>query len=115
MKKTSGIIALLALACSAALHAHTKISATVPADGAEVAAPTEIRLEFSAPVKLTAIGVKDASGEGVAVGRIPSDVARTISVSIDEALQPGRHTVTWRSISGDSHIVSGDFGFTVTR
>lgn len=114
MKIASRFAALFVLLASATLPAHTKISATTPADGAEVAAPTEIRLEFSVAVKLTAINLKDPAGKDVSLGTVSSEPAKTFSVSIADSLAPGRHLVTWRSISGDSHVVSGEFGFTVT-
>ena len=115
MKTISPLVILLMLGLSTAALAHTRLSTSNPADGAEIAAPSDIRLEFSAPVRLTAVKLESASGSEVELGDIPADVAASFSVAIDEPLAAGAYVVTWRSISGDTHVVSGEFRFTVTE
>jgi methionine-rich copper-binding protein CopC len=32
---------------------------------------------------------------------------------VHEPLAPGAYKVVWRAVGGDTHIISGEFGFTV--
>ena len=111
MKRAVAI--LLCLLLPAMLPAHTNLSSSAPEDGASVAAPTEIRLEFSAPVRLTAVSLRSAAGSDIPLGDISSEVQTSFSVAIETAMEPGQYQVSWRSISGDSHVVSGEIRFTV--
>ena len=112
--KTVLLMTLLLFAVPATVVGHTKLAASVPEDGAQIATLNEIRLEFSAPVRLTAVKVQNRDGADVPLGEIPKDMQESFSVAIKEALGPGQYQVNWRSISGDSHVVNGEFRFTVT-
>lgn len=107
-------MSLLLLAIPATVLGHTKLAASVPEDGAQIATATEIRLEFSAPVRLTAVQLRDGDGTEISLGDLPNESQETFSVAIKDALGPGQYQVSWRSISGDSHVVNGEFRFTVT-
>ena len=114
MKWVTTFLAMLIIALSQPLLAHTKAGTTVPADGAKVAAPTEIVLTFPAAVKLTALMLQNDAGNKMALGPIPTEPATSYTVAIVDALPPGRYQVSWRSISSDSHIVDGEIRFSVT-
>ena len=114
MRFVPALFVLAIVALSQPLLAHTKIGASVPADGASVKAPTEIRLSFPAPVKLTAMNLENEAGDTLALAALPGEMAESFTVAIEDTLAPGRYHVVWRSVSGDSHIVSGEFRFTVT-
>lgn len=107
-------LSLLLLAVPTTVFSHTKLAASFPEDGAQIATLSEIRLEFSAPVRLTAIKLQSADGTEFLLGDIPNETQEAFSVAIKEALGPGKYQVSWRSISGDSHVVNGEFRFTVT-
>ncbi len=107
-------LSLLLLVIPATVLGHTKLAASVPEDGAQIATLNEIRLEFSAPVRLTAVKVQNRDGAEISLGDIPNETQEAFSVAIKEALGPGQYQVSWRSISGDSHVVNGEFRFTVT-
>ena len=109
------VLTLVLLVLAGAALAHTKLSSTKPADGETVAAPSEIWLIFSAPVRLTAVKIESKDGARIRVGEFPTDIRETFAVPLDDALAPGDYLVTWRSVSGDSHIVSGEFRFSVAN
>jgi len=114
MKFTSAYLAIAVLLLSQPLLAHTKLGGSTPADGAHVPAPTVITLEFTADVRLTAVKLENDAGETIETGPVPGEAATSFAVAINDTLAPGRYRVSWRSVSGDSHIVSGEFRFTVT-
>lgn len=115
--------ALLVIPAAAALllgvpgpaSAHDGLVATTPADGAVVAGPPEVELEFTAePLPLgTQVAVTGPDGAPVTAG--PAEIRST---SVVQALAadpaPGAYRVEWRSTSSDGHALSGAFSFTVT-
>jgi methionine-rich copper-binding protein CopC len=108
---------LLAVFTASALsvaHAHTKLATTNPAADATVSAPKELVLEFGADVRLTAVTLTAASGTEVSLDALPTDVASKFSVAVRAPLAAGEYVVAWRAVGGDTHIVSGEFDFTVT-
>ena len=107
-------LSLLLLVIPATVLGHTKLAASVPEDGAQIATVNEIRLEFSAQVRLTAVKVQNRDGAEISLGDIPTETQEAFTVAVKEALGPGQYQVSWRSISGDSHVVNGEFRFTVT-
>ena len=108
---------LLALALGSLLvfaaQAHTKLATTAPAADATVAAPRAIELAFAGDVRLTAVGLADSAGAAKHLDAVPTEIASKFALAIHEPLSPGKYTVTWRAVGGDTHIISGEFGFTV--
>jgi len=104
---------VLGLALAAAAHAHTPLKASAPAADAAVAAPKALELTFDGDVRLTSVSLADAGGAAKHLDAVPTAVASTFSLSIHEPLAPGAYKVTWRAVGGDTHIISGEFGFTV--
>ncbi len=103
---------LLAIVSTAA--AHTPLTATAPAAKATVPAPVkEIVLEFGGDVRLTAVVLTDAQGGNKKVAAAPAAVAKKFTLAVEEDLKPGAYTVNWRAVGADTHVVSGDFRFTV--
>jgi len=112
MKRLAALILGSSLALS--VHAHTKLAATSPAADAATAAPRALELDFGGEVRLTAVTLVDASGHAKHLDAVPTEVASKFSLAIHEPLAAGKYTVTWRAVGGDTHIVSGEFAFTVT-
>jgi hypothetical protein len=103
---------LVAFASIAA--AHTPLTASVPAPKATVSAPVkEIVLEFGGDVRLTAVVLTDAQGGNKKVAAVPAAVAKKFTLAVEEDLKAGVYTVNWRAVGADTHVVSGDFRFTV--
>lgn len=115
MKRTIAVFAALTLPLfMAAAGAHTGLRKATPANGSTVAeAPKEIVLEFSGPVRLTAVSVADAAGKKVEMGALPTATAQQFAVPVSGALTAGDYVVTWRAVGGDTHVVSGEVKFTL--
>jgi methionine-rich copper-binding protein CopC len=108
------LLAALLLACASMAAAHTPFTASVPADKATVAAPVKLlELEFGGDVRLTAVVLTDSHGGNKKVAAIPAAVAKKFTLAIEDDLKPGTYTVNWRAVGADTHVVSGEFGFTV--
>jgi methionine-rich copper-binding protein CopC len=96
-----------------ASYAHTALQTSTPAADATVAAPRVITLTFAGDVRLTSVTLTDAGGREKHLDAVPTAVASKFELAIHEALAPGKHKVVWRAVGGDTHIVSGEFAFTV--
>lgn len=110
------IAALLAVATFAAgsALAHTEMAATVPANGATIAeAPENIQLTFSEPVRLTALSIQKDGDRKQSLGPLPSATIEEFSVALPTAIGDGHYVVTWRALSADTHVMSGEFMFAV--
>ena len=103
----------LGLALAAASYAHTPFKASVPAADASVPAPKSIELTFGGDVRLTSLTLTDSAGAAKHTDAVPSEIASTFAVNIHEPLAPGAYKVVWRAVGGDTHIISGEFGFMV--
>ena len=111
MKRFVALALGLALACAA--HAHTPLKTSVPAADASVSAPKTIELTFGGDVRLTSLTLTDSAGAAKHTDAVPSEIASAFSLNIHEPLAPGAYKVVWRAVGGDTHIISGEFGFTV--
>jgi copper resistance protein C len=104
--------AILSLVTSAAF-AHSELTSSVPADKASVAAaPKEVMLHFSEPVRLTALAVTRAGEAQRKLSPLPAQPQKDFSVA-SPGLSKGQYTVTWRALSGDAHVMTGEFTFAV--
>jgi copper resistance protein C len=104
--------ACLAFASLAA--AHTPLTSSVPAAKTAVRAPvTEIALEFGGDVRLTAVVLTDGQGATKKLGAVPTAIGSKFRLPVQDDLKPGEYTVTWRAVGADTHVISGDFRFTV--
>jgi methionine-rich copper-binding protein CopC len=96
---------------------HLALARSAPAADEMVASPREIRLWFTqAPQKgITTIRLANAAGKSVALGSIGTDPAdaKVAMAAVQGMLSPGRYLVTWRTMAVDSHVVGGEFPFTV--
>ena len=107
------LFAVLATSALSLAHAHTKLATTSPAANATVAAPKELVLDFGGDVRLTAVTLTAASGAAVPLAALPTEVASKFTVAVRAPLAAGDYVVVWRAVGGDTHIVSGEFRFSV--
>lgn len=115
MQRVIVLLAAVISVVSLDAAAHTGLAAATPADGTTVRAPvSEIVLEFTEGVRLTAVALSDAAGGRKALAGTPADVAARFVIDVREELAPGDYTIRWRCIGADTHIVSGEIAFTVT-
>lgn len=110
--KTVVYSAIFTLMASAAF-AHSELTSSMPADRASVeAAPKELMLHFSEPVRLTALTVSRAGEARRELGPLPAERQKDFSVA-SPGLSKGQYTVSWRALSGDAHVMTGEFTFAV--
>jgi copper resistance protein C len=106
-------VAALTLSLALAAYAHTALKASNPTADAVVAAPKTLELEFAGDVRLTALSLTNAAGVAQHLDAVPTAIANQFALAVHGALTPGEYTVVWRAVGGDTHIVSGEFRFTV--
>lgn len=92
--------------------AHTALVSSQPADGAQVAAPSVLVLEFSGPVSLLKLAVTSQAG-AVDVGFKPRAEAAARHEVVLPALSAGHYEVDWTIVGADGHSISKRFSFTV--
>jgi methionine-rich copper-binding protein CopC len=92
---------------------HAELSGSNPAADAVLGkAPKEIMLHFSEPVRLTALSVQKQADSKQSLGPLPRSASEHFSVAAPE-LSDGQYTVTWRALSEDTHVMTGEFAFAV--
>ncbi|MFS8891796.1 copper resistance protein CopC, partial [Synechococcus sp. R55.2] len=110
----SGILcALLWVAGIQPAFAHASLLSTFPEDGAVLQeAPTQVRLVFNEPVRITQLQVLGSSGRALALENVVS-TGNAPQGDLPQEIPEGVYIVSWRAISADSHPVSGSFAFQV--
>jgi methionine-rich copper-binding protein CopC len=110
--KTPIYVVALWLVASAAL-AHSELTASTPADKASIVAPPhELVLHFSEPVRLTALAVTRAGEARRVLDALPKERQKDFAVP-SPGLAAGQYTVSWRALSDDAHVMTGEFTFAV--
>lgn len=124
MKPFAPIAAALCLiAAPAAFASHVKVVTALPAAGARVAAPKQIRLQMSdtlsarasgASLVMTAMpGMADHPPMKMAAQTSIAPDGKTLIVTPSKKLPVGTYRVDWHAVSGDSHRVTGQHHFSV--
>ena len=114
MKAFKLFIGMCLIAMVSPVMAHSKLVASEPANEAELnEAPEQIMLEFNREVRLAKLVVTDENDEAVELKFKPSlDKNTVFEVALPE-LVSGGYQVKWMAMSGDSHKMKGEFGFSV--
>ncbi|QKW41009.1 copper resistance protein CopC [Actinomadura sp. NAK00032] len=97
---------------AAPASAHAALTSATPEKDSTVAAPTEIVLTYSDPVRLPRVVLTDASGAQHQAGS-PRAVDNKVTQAVNGTLPNGKYTVGWRVVSSDGHPVDGTYTFTV--
>lgn len=106
------IVASLALLPASAL-AHTHLVRSIPVENANLAkSPPVATLAFTEPVTLTAVSIETAGGGKTSVKLPPGNPTVEASVPLP-TLALGRYKMSWRAVSEDGHIMSGEIHFTI--
>jgi methionine-rich copper-binding protein CopC len=105
-------LALTLITASAEAHAHLK--ASNPAEGAVVTEmPSAVVLTFSEAARMTAVSIqKDEQPKQTLKPPAATSSAAQITVAMP-TLAPGNYTLSWRVVSDDNHIMSGELHFKV--
>jgi methionine-rich copper-binding protein CopC len=108
-----GCVGVMLMLATASVCAHTRLLESQPAaDAVLTQAPEQITLRFSEPIRLTALSVRSAGSAAQDLTAAESGASERFTATLP-ALEPGEHTVSWRVISADTHVVSGEVRFTV--
>jgi copper resistance protein C len=111
------IAAALALAATGQASAHARLILGLPKAGATVAAPKELKLQYSETIvpDASSVTVAGPGGAAVATGKLALDAKdkRIVHVSFAAAPAPGAYKVSWKMKTPDGHTTDGDFAFTV--
>ncbi|TLZ27885.1 MAG: copper resistance protein CopC [Gammaproteobacteria bacterium] len=92
-------------------HAHLKDSQ--PADGSVVTiAPDNLVLRFSEAARVTALALHRVGEAERKLVPLPTAPAQQVTLPLSK-LGPGKYVVTYRVVSGDGHIMSGELRFTI--
>lgn len=104
-------LALATFGDAASAHAHLQKSS--PAEGSIVTtSPAQVVLEFSKPVRLTALSITKGDEPKQALKPLPTTDAPRVAMPLP-ALTPGTYSLTWRVLSDDGHMMAGTLHFTV--
>lgn len=113
MKHISAVLLAVATFAAGSALAHTELAATVPANGAMIAkAPDNVKLTFSEAVRLTALTIQKDGERKLSLGPLPAETRDDFSVALP-AIDDGHFIVSWRALSEDTHVMTGEFMFAV--
>ncbi len=111
------VAATLAVAVAGQAFAHARLILGSPKAGATVAAPKELKLQYSETIVPDAsmVAVTGPGGAAVATGKLALDAKdkRVVHVPFAAAPAPGAYKVSWKMKTPDGHTTDGDFAFTV--
>lgn len=124
LKALSVIAALSAgLLMSAVAQAHPKLLSSTPAEGATIAAPAKIELNYSEKLTTQFSGAKLIMTEMPGMSaHSPMGIKASVAGSVDPKmmvitpaapLTPGTYKVEWRAVSSDTHPITGTVTFKV--
>jgi copper transport protein len=116
MRRTLGVVCLLAAVFPPLAHAHARLVHSVPAPGAVIARPpVAVQLVFDDDVSVGPGNEVVRNGGGSAPGGVPQASGRQLVLPLEAGLPDGDYSVRWSVISNDGHIVQGVFAFAVGR
>ena len=113
MKTLAALLALPALAFATTASAHAHLHTSTPAQGATVAAPAALHLEFSEKLEAKFSGLDLKTAKGAAVPVTAKVSGAVIDAKPKARLAPGAYTADWHVLSVDGHKSSGQLSFTV--
>ncbi|HEX4710859.1 copper resistance protein CopC [Phenylobacterium sp.] len=117
MRIAVALAAAATLAVAGQAAAHARLIAGAPKAGATIAAPKELRLQYSETIVPagSSVTVAGPGGGAVATGKLTLDAKdkRVVRVPFATPPAPGAYKVSWKMKTPDGHTTDGDFAFTV--
>lgn len=113
MRSTKGHILLSLGVLASVAFAHARLTGSVPAEGATVAAPTQILLTFSEAAVITTASIQRTGGSSQKLTDLPTVAAARVTLALPK-LPAGNYTLTWRVIGDDGHVMTGALHFAVS-
>lgn len=113
MRRMQFLLIVLAAGSAQTVFAHAELVASSPADCAMLTmAPDNVTLNFSEPVRLTALSVQKEGAAKQSLGPLPAETSQQFTVAAP-ALGNGHYMVSWRALSEDTHVMTGELMFVV--
>lgn len=114
------LLLVLAVAGAAGATArHNRLVKAVPGvDSTVAASPQSIRLWFveKPEVSVSSIKLADSAGTAITLGPArPTNEATSIEAAVPAPLARGAYVVTWKTSSGDGHVIRGKYTFRIAK
>jgi copper resistance protein C len=104
--------ALFVLGTAVPAQAHDTLKSSSPAKNAEVESLDEVKLEFSAKVRMPFVIVRGKGDAQHQSGKPELDGA-VVTQAVDGPLPDGKYTIAYRVVSSDGHPIEGEIPFEV--
>ncbi len=105
-------LAILTLLAAARTTRHLRLTGSAPEqDAALEASPAEIRLWFSLEPELAISRISLSCHDTEKLGELHAGDENSLYIEVESDLEPGGHTVVWRTSSGDGHPIRGTIPF----
>ncbi|KYG26561.1 copper resistance protein CopC [Alkalihalobacillus trypoxylicola] len=116
MKKLFFVILLLSFLVWAPsqIFGHSHLESSNPADGEELTSPLEeIILQFDGGIEsISTLDLLDENNEVVELDQIEVEGSSMVAI-LSEPITSGSYMVSWSIVSEDTHVLDGEFSFTV--
>ncbi|UBU16517.1 copper resistance CopC family protein [Nonomuraea gerenzanensis] len=109
---TSGLAAGLVLGLAGPALAHDTLKSSSPAKNAEVTSLDEVKLEFSAKVRMPFVIVR-GDGDAQHQSGKPEVDGAVVTQAVKGPLPDGKYTIAYRVVSSDGHPIEGEIPFRV--
>lgn len=111
------LIVIVSLVMTRIGSAHAFLDHAEPAVGSKIhISPANVKIWFTEKLEpaMCKLRVFDESGQEIDKHDVasPPDNAALLTVSLPP-LKPGKYNVSWRAVSVDTHVTTGDFSFEV--
>jgi copper resistance protein C len=108
------VVTVVTVLAVSPLLAHLGVSKSDPPhEGTITVAPKSVTVWFTQnPVLAVSALTLEGPGGAVALGAVKAGPERSLTAEVVDALQPGAHTLTWRTAGNDGHVISGTRSFT---
>jgi hypothetical protein len=109
---TAAALLVLVFGMAAPALAHDALKSSSPAKDAEVKSLDEVRLEFTAGVRLPFVIVRGPGGAELQSGK-PEVDGKVVTQAVKEPVPDGKYTIAYRVVSSDGHPIEGEIPFKV--
>jgi methionine-rich copper-binding protein CopC len=109
---TAILAALFVFGAATPALAHDALKSSNPAKGAKIKALDEVKLEFSAKVRMPFVIVR-GDGDAQHQSGKPKVDGAVVTQAVDGSLPDGKYTIAYRVVSSDGHPIEGEIPFRV--
>ncbi len=114
LQQFSRVFLLLLVVASGQLYGHSKVTQTMPVDGATLGAlPEQFEIHFAVKTRLTKLTIaRDGDSQAIDLSAF-TDFQKAYSIPLVHEGGVGQYVVEWRGLSSDGHPVKGQSQFIV--